>query len=200
MIATMRICSAIVALTAGMGLISSGCGTEAGPGNPASKATDYERVLAGAPPPLARLHEQANQLRPGELEAFDERIDDLRGYPVVVNKWASWCGPCRAEFPFFQSLAAKHGKRIAFLGVDAQDSDDAARTFLRELPVPYPSYSDPDLEISKELGAETEFPATAFYDSDGELAYLHRGGYQDEADLAADIDRYAKRRGSRQGG
>ena len=56
--------------------------------------------------------------------------------------------------------------------------------------MPYPSYFDPDRQIEAELDA-TEFPATAFYDSGGELVFVHRGGYQDESDLAADIDRYA---------
>jgi thiol-disulfide isomerase/thioredoxin len=191
MIARMALRAGIAAFALGLAAVAGGCGAEVGPGNPASKATDYERALAGAPPPLADLYDHGNELLPGGLAAYEKRLEELRGHPVVVNKWASWCGPCRAEFPFFQSLAARHGKRVAFLGVDADDSDDAARTFLRELPLPYPSYSDPDLEISDEIGAEAEFPATAFYDAGGELVYLHRGGYQDQADLAADIDRYA---------
>ena len=73
----------------------------------------------------------------------------MKGYPVVVNQWASWCGPCRAEFPWFQNASAKYGKKVAFLGVDSQDSDDAAKTFLGEYPVPYPSYTDPDKEIAE---------------------------------------------------
>jgi cytochrome c biogenesis protein CcmG, thiol:disulfide interchange protein DsbE len=184
--------SAIVAAAVAIAVATAGCGEEEGPGNPDSRAVDYEGALGDAPAPLADLYAQANELLPGEVEAFRARIEELRGYPVVVNKWASWCGPCRAEFPFFQAQAAKRGEEIAFLGVDAQDSDDAARTFLQELPVPYPSYSDPDLKISAELDAEAEFPATAFFDSRGEQIYLHRGGYQDESDLVADIERYAE--------
>ncbi len=54
----------------------------------------------------------------------------LKGYPVVVNKWASWCPPCRAEFPYFQSQAIKRGKEVAFLGVDGNDNDADAKEFL----------------------------------------------------------------------
>ena len=110
-------------------------------------------ALAGAPAPLAALHRQANELLAGGSDAYEKRIEALRGYPVVVNVWASWCGPCRFEFPALQQLSAKYGKRVAFLGVDSQDSEDAARTFLSEAPVPYPSYSDPDEEIKESLGS-----------------------------------------------
>ncbi len=170
------------------------CGSESGggPGNPESAATDYDRALADAPKPLAELYEQGNEILTGGLPAFEARIKELRGHPIVVNKWASWCGPCRAEFPFFQRQAAERGEEIAFLGVDSEDSEAAARTFLEELPVPYPSYFDPDGEIAASIDAAREFPATVFYGSDGEIAYVHRGGYQDEADLAADIERWAR--------
>jgi cytochrome c biogenesis protein CcmG/thiol:disulfide interchange protein DsbE len=194
MIATMRgrARSVVVGLAVAIAATAAGCGSDEGSGNPESQAVDYEAALADAPAPLADLYADANELLPGGVEAFEGRMEELRGHPVVVNKWASWCGPCRAEFPFFQSQVAERGEEIAFLAVDAQDSDDAARTFLEELPVPYPSYSDPDLKISAELEVETEFPATVFFDSQGEQVYAHRGGYQDEADLVADIERYAE--------
>jgi cytochrome c biogenesis protein CcmG/thiol:disulfide interchange protein DsbE len=166
-------------------------------GNPDSRLTPEEAKapLSGAPPQLTAIREQANQLLDGGTEAFDQRLAGLRGTPVVVNKWASWCGPCRLEFPWFQSLADKRGGEVAFLGVDSNDSEDAASTFLDELPLPYPSYSDPDLKIAQELGGPRQaFPATAFYDRSGELVFTHPGVYQDEQDLIADVDRYSSSR------
>lgn len=181
----------MLAVVALLGVLAvAGCG--GGDGGDAAAVPDYEAALEGAPPKLAAIHDQQDELLEGGPEGFESRLRELRGFPVVVNKWASWCGPCRAEFPYFQSQAAKRGDEVAFLGVDSNDGEDAARDFLEEFPVPYPSYLDPKLEIAALFEAAVEFPATAFYDSDGELAYTRRGGYASEEDLAADIDRYAR--------
>jgi thiol-disulfide isomerase/thioredoxin len=179
---------AAIALVA---LAMGGCGSSNGGG----AHPDYARALAGAPAPLAALHRQANELLAGGVDAYEERIAGLRGYPVVVNVWASWCGPCRFEFPTLQRLSARYGKRVAFLGVDSQDSTAAAATFLRDAPVPYPSYTDPDEEIADSLGASLGLPDTAFYDRAGNLVYLKQGPYSDRADLEADIRRYALKAG-----
>lgn len=183
---------AIAACTALLAGVITACGSgDESPGQ-SSKPPDYEDALAGAPGPLVALYEQGGELLGGGVEAFQGRLAKLRGYPVVVNKWASWCGPCRAEFPFFQSQAAKHGTKVAFLGVNSNDSEDAAGTFLEEFPVPYPSYSDPDSEIASFLEVGIEFPATVFIDSEGNTVFAQRGGYASEQQLAADIERYAR--------
>lgn len=171
------------------GLLGNGCGGSAG-GDYGGPPPDYAKALAGSPPPLAALHKQANDLLDGGASAYEKRIADLRGYPVVVNLWASWCVPCRQEFPVLQKLSARYGKRVAFLGVDSEDSDDAAATFLREEPVPYPSYTDPDKEIFNAVG-DIGFPNTAFYDRSGELVYVKPGPYREDSELEADVRRYA---------
>jgi cytochrome c biogenesis protein CcmG/thiol:disulfide interchange protein DsbE len=172
-------------------LALSGCGSGSG-ADGGGKSPDYAKALAGAPEPLAKLYDQPNQLLPGGTGAFEQRLAVLRGYPVVVNKWASWCGPCREEMPWFQRLSARLGKRIAFLGVDSQDSSAAAKDFLGEFPLPYPSYSDPGKEIAQTMEATIGFPATAIYDSSGKLAHVQQGQYASQDALAADIERYAR--------
>ena len=146
--------------------------------------------LEGAPAPLAALHRQPSALLDGGVPAFRARLRALRGSPVVVNKWASWCGPCRAEFPVFQRVAAKRGREIAFLGVDAFDARDDARKFLDEYPLPYPSYLDPKEQIVRDIGAPGNYPITVFLDERGKTAFIHQGPYRTDADLEADIDRY----------
>jgi cytochrome c biogenesis protein CcmG, thiol:disulfide interchange protein DsbE len=171
----------------------TGCGGS-NSGNPDSRLTpdQAKAPLSAAPPQLAAIRAQANQLLEGGTDAFDARLEQLHGTPVVVNKWASWCGPCRFEFPWFQSLAEKRGGQIAFLGVNSNDSDGSAKQFLSELPLPYPSYTDPDLKIAQDLGGPPQaFPTTSFYDRSGKLVYTHPGVYQDETDLIADVNKYA---------
>jgi thiol-disulfide isomerase/thioredoxin len=172
--------------------LASGCGGTGG-GNYGGAHPDYAKALAGSPAPLAALHKQADDLLEGGTDAYEKQLADLRGYPVVVNLWASWCVPCRQEFPILQKLSARYGKKVAFLGVNSEDSSDAAETFLAEAPVPYPSYSDPSKDIYNSLGGYG-FPNTAFYNRDGEV-FLHKGQYRDEAELEADIHRYALQSG-----
>ena len=171
------------------------CGGDSDAGNPDSELTLAEVTAPldeSAPAELRSLREQANTLIEGGVDAFDERLTDLRGIPVVVNVWASWCGPCRHEFPFFQAQAMTRGSDVAFLGVDTEDSEDAADTFLEELPVPYPSYSDPDGEIADELDVGPGIPNTIFIDRDGEVAFHLRGPVQSEGDLVHYIDHYLR--------
>jgi cytochrome c biogenesis protein CcmG/thiol:disulfide interchange protein DsbE len=172
-------------------LLLPACGSDEPESAAPSKAVRAS-ALEGSPKPLAGLHEQAGELLGGGKPAFEARLRELRGYPVVVNKWASWCPPCRAEFPFFQHQSLKRGKEVGFLGVDAQDDDANAREFLKRYPVSYPSYSDPALRIATRLQALNAFPSTVFLDSKGQISYIKQGGYTDEESLARDIERYAR--------
>jgi len=149
-----------------------------------------QRRLSGAPAPLAALHEQANELLTGGPGAVRRRLAQLEGHPVVINKWASWCGPCRAESPALQSVGVDEGRRVAFIGIDWRDSTESARDFLSRHGMPFPSYEDPDGEIADLLELPQNTPVTLFLDERGEVAYLHQGGYRSAADLAADVDRY----------
>jgi cytochrome c biogenesis protein CcmG, thiol:disulfide interchange protein DsbE len=178
--------AALVAL-AGILLLTSGSGSSK---DRAPEDAAAARAYEGAPPPLRALYAQRNQLLDGGADAFKARIAELRGYPVVVNKWASWCGPCRAEFPVFRNAAIQEGRRIAFLGVDSTDNDDNASTFLKQFPVPYPHYRDPDLEVARVFNGVGAFPTTAFYDRLGKLAYVHQGPYDSVASLVRDVERY----------
>ena len=183
-----------IAAVAGLtvwGIASGGESVDPGAGNPESQAIDYEQALADAPPALAELYAEGDALIPGGADELQSQLDRLAGYPVVVNVWASWCGPCRAEFPDFQQVSADRGDEVAFLGVDALDTDPAAENFLEELPLPYPSVTDPDEQVKREYGIRG-YPATAFFNADGELVHLKQGPYTSRQDLEGDLERYAQ--------
>jgi cytochrome c biogenesis protein CcmG, thiol:disulfide interchange protein DsbE len=181
------------ALMLALALASLGCGAQEST-LPAPTPAEARRELAGSPPPLDALHRQAAELLDGGPPAFRARLAELRGRPVVVNAWASWCGPCRVEMPFFQRAAVRFGRRVAFLGIDVDDPDKAdARAFLRRYWAADPSYADPDEEIARAIGVRAGLPTTVFYGRDGEVAFVHQGQYRDEQDLRADIERYAGR-------
>lgn len=144
----------------------------------------------GAPAQLAALRRRANELRGGGARALDAQLRALRGHPVVVNVWASWCEPCRDELPLFQRQALKRGSQVAFLGVNSGDERAAAAAVAAELPLPYPSFEDPRQAVAGRYGARG-LPATAFYDARGTLVLVHQGAFTSERQLAAEIERYA---------
>ena len=173
----------------GCALALGGCGQSSG--GEAKSVADVKPDLAGADARLVAIADQAGQLLGGGSPAFDARLRELKGLPVVVNKWASWCGPCRDEFPEFQAVAKQLGNRVAFLGVNVNDANSNAKAFLKRFPVPYPSYSDPDTEISKQLPPGKYAPVTNIYDASGRLVHTEAGPYESAGDLREDIERYA---------
>ena len=162
----------------------------------AACASDGPTLNSGAQraskPGLPGLQQQASQLLDGGPSAFKARLAQLRGHTVVVNQWASWCGPCRAEFPFFARQARKHRGRVGFLGVNSQDNRGDATDFLKDFPVPYPHYFDPDGRVARIFRGGRAFPTTAFYSDSGKLVYTHIGAYASEAELAEEIRKYTR--------
>ena len=147
--------------------------------------------LAGSPPALAAIHAQASRVF-GNEQALAVRIRELRGYPVVVNAWASWCAPCRLEFKLLASAAARYGRRVAFLGADVNDNSGDARAFLTHHRVSYPSYQvtiDNITGILPQGLAST--PTTIFYDAAGHRTHVHIGQYESQGTLNSDVSSYA---------
>lgn len=111
------------------------------------------------------------------------RLEDLRGQVVMLNFWASWCGPCRQEMPLMDEIYKKYEKfgfTILAVNVD-EDSADADR-FLDAVPVTFPILYDNESRISELYNVDT-MPTTIMVDREGNARFLHRGykpGYEDD--------------------
>lgn len=142
----------------------------------------------GVPKPIRANLKQGNRVIDDQISS---RLRALKGVPVVVNMWASWCPNCKAEFGFFQDLSRKYVKRVAFVGLDSQDARGDADRFLQQHPVNYPSIYDQSAAQAQSIGAGYGWPTTVYYDRAGRRTYVRQGGYTSEASLEADLRRYA---------
>jgi len=111
---------------------------------------------------------------------FQELLGQLRGTPVIVNIWASWCGPCKAEAPVLRTAARRYGTRIQFLGLDVQDQRAPAQEFIRDFGWSYPSVFDPTNAVHTSLGVVGQ-PVTLFFDRKGQRVATHAGPITQQA-------------------
>lgn len=115
------------------------------------------------------------------LESLDgSRISlaSLKGRPVVLNFWASWCGPCRDEAPMFRELSEKQaaGTGVTILGILFQETNEqSARDFIKEYALAYPNLKDPGIDTGVNYGV-SGIPETVFIDKDGVVQHMDRGG------------------------
>jgi cytochrome c biogenesis protein CcmG, thiol:disulfide interchange protein DsbE len=190
--ASMGVAALAVLVLLVLGLLQlGGSGSTPVSAPPPITLTQARAQLSGSPPALATLHAQADELLPGGLPAVRARLAALRGTPIVINKWASWCEPCRAEFPIFQRVSVSDGRRVAFIGIDSGDTSRAdALAFLHSLPVSYPSYYDKSGQAGVTITDSPFTPVTVFFDAHGK-EFIHQGPYPSVAKLEADVRRYA---------
>jgi thiol-disulfide isomerase/thioredoxin len=104
----------------------------------------------------------------------DVRLDRL-SRPTVINMWASWCQPCRAELPAVEAFAKAAGPAIDVIGVDTADERSPAQSTISDFSLTYPMVSDPDQHLLHSIGAQG-LPATLFVAPGGDIRYAYTSG------------------------
>lgn len=157
-------------------------------------------LLAGAcvdqRTPTIRIEGAARRLPPpgltdGDLAAFNGIVAGARGRPVVVNVWASWCGPCRVEAPLLERAAEEYGDDVQFLGVASRDDRRDAEAFIERFDISYPNLLDTSGGIRRFLSVRG-LPTTYVFDRRGRLVG-HVVGAVDEQKLAANVEEALRR-------
>ncbi|MEN8179359.1 MAG: TlpA disulfide reductase family protein [Pseudomonadota bacterium] len=131
----------------------------------------------------AALQDPAPDFTLKSLSGENLKLSELRGEVVMVNFWASWCGPCRQEMPLLDQLYKRYQPMgFTILGVNVEEDAGVAKKVLQELPVSFPILFDQTNKIS-ELYQVSAMPSTFLVDRDGKLRYLHKGyqpGYEEQ--------------------
>lgn len=123
-------------------------------------------------------------------------LSDLKGQVVMINFWASWCGPCRQEMPLLEQIHRKYAPLgFTLLGINVEENSADGQAFLKQRPVSFPVLYDPENGISK-LYDVVAMPSTVLIDRRGNVRYLHHGykpGY--ETDYIDQIRALSRERG-----
>jgi peroxiredoxin len=110
-------------------------------------------------------------------------LSDLKGQVVMVNFWATWCGPCREEMPHLEALYQRYSDLgFTLLGVNVEEDSSGADDYLAETPVSFPILFDPENEVS-ELYGVVAMPSTVLIDRAGQMRFIHHGykpGYEND--------------------
>jgi len=112
------------------------------------------------------------------LNTETKNLSNFRGKPLIINVWASWCGPCRAEMGSMQRLASRfNGNEFNIIGISTDDYRDAALGFIKNTRINFENFIDSRLELEHMLGANT-IPLTLLVGADGRVLHKVRGAYE----------------------
>jgi len=109
------------------------------------------------------------------LNGKKRKFSDFKGKPLIINVWASWCGPCRAEMGSLERLAHRYnGKELNIIGISTDDYRNKAETFIKQTEITFENFLDHKLLLENMLGANT-IPLTILVDDQGRILEKVRG-------------------------
>jgi len=143
-------------------------------------------VFAGTPGEV----EVGGYLRAATMDGLNgksKKLSDFKGKPLIINVWASWCGPCRAETGSLERLAQLYnGKEFNLIGISTDDYRNKAMAFIKQTEITFENFIDSRLFLENMLGANT-IPLTIFVDANGRVLEKVRGSYKWDSPIAIDV-------------
>jgi thiol-disulfide isomerase/thioredoxin len=146
-----------------------------GPGKVWFQSSSPEAILPAVP----EINKSAPDFMLNTLDGRTIQLSKLRGSPVVLNFWATWCGPCRLEMPLLQEYADQLGADVVFLPINNDESPELVQKFVDELSLRLDFLLDPGAQVAQQYRVRG-FPTTMFIDRDGTLRYQHIGVLNEE--------------------
>lgn len=151
--------------------------------------TSYQKLSAGySPAPMVQTASPEKTETVADFTVLDDEgrevsLSDYFGKPIVVNFWATWCGPCKAELPYFDALCAEYGDSIQFLMVNltdgGRDTVEKVRDFISEQAYSFPVFFDTEYDAAGAYSV-VSIPKTVFINADGSAAAEHIGAMDED--------------------
>ena len=199
----MRSMRALAASGAGLALVMAGCMGGDEPTRPAEPRAGIPAAATPHPtdglpnlcPPAGEPVEAGSKALPDLtlncLGSDSSRsLRALAGRPMVINFWASWCGPCKVELPLLARAHRASGDRVAFLGIDVQDASAEAWKSMTAAGIDYPQLEDPRGITRAAFGWHSGLPLTVFVDERGRMAGTERTAFRTYAEVTTALERH----------
>ena len=142
-------------------------------------------VVAGTPGEVA-IGQTLREANMQGLTGPARKLSEFRGKPLIINVWASWCGPCRAEMGSLDRLARRYGKQFNVIGISTDDYTTRADVFLKQAQTAFPHFIDNRLELENMLGAN-RLPLTLLVDAQGKVLGKYYGAKEWDSPEAIEV-------------
>ena len=155
-----------------VGIMTSGCS----PAQPAANQTTPTTNVSQPPVPIGiNVGNQAIDFQVKSLNGTSVKLSDFRGKPVLLNFWATWCGPCRSEVPYLQQIYDTYSANgLVMMPVEVGENSTAIKDFMTSLNITLPVLSDPDKTVAKAYSI-TAIPTTLLIDKNGIIRAIKIG-------------------------
>ncbi|MBI2866835.1 MAG: TlpA family protein disulfide reductase [Chloroflexi bacterium] len=183
-----RLTKVLVLGIATLALLAAACGGGSSAAEPEPGGTGPSGTVLGVGPEVGKL---APSFTLGGPSGFEASLSDYRGKPLLINFWATWCGPCKTEMPHLQEAQNELGsKGLTVLLVDLDESERAVTNYLKDLNITMPTVIDKGLKMSSGRYGVFGLPTTFFVDERGVITYIKIGPFLQKQEL---LDKIAEK-------